>query len=118
MIVHSIDLDLVPCIEKQVICLSRGDKEFTLVFNIFARNGSFSIEQGTTVELNGTRPDLQKCTKPGVIDGTTVTIDGDTDITAVEGKGIFELTFTKDGKRMSTSNFIINIEEPTTRVTA
>ena len=118
MIVHSIDLDLVPCIEKQVICLSRWDKEFTLVFNIFARTGTFSIEQGTTAELNGTRPDLQKCIKPGVINGTTVVISGDTDITAVEGKGVYELTFTNAGKRMSTSNFIINVEEPTIRATA
>lgn len=114
MIVHSIDIDLVPCIEKQVICLSRGDKEFSLVFNIFARTGTFSIPPGSTVELNGTRPDLQKCTKPGTITGTTVVVGGDTDITAVEGKGVYELTFTNSGKRMSTSNFIINVEEPTT----
>lgn len=111
MIVHTMDLDVVPDRNVKGLWLSQGDEDFSLVFNLYARTGAFTIESGTTIAINGTLPDGTSYTKAATYSGTTVTVAGDTDLTAIAGKGVFELTLTHNGKELNTANFIINFEE-------
>jgi len=110
MITHTLDLDVVPDKQPKTLWLSQNDENYTLVFNLFARTGELTIESGTTVAINGTKPDGTAYTKAATLNGTTVTVVGDADMTSAAGQGVFELTLTHSGKELNTANFFINFE--------
>ena len=95
-----------------VIHLSQYDEDFTLVFELYSADGTFTIESGTTVEIRGTKSDAKGFSANATLDiiNKRVTVVGDQQMTAVAGKNIFELTLWKSNKELNTANFIIDVE--------
>lgn len=110
MIIHEFDLDMVPNGQQVSIWLNQYDEDFLLKANLFARTGEFTIQEGTTAAIRGTKPDGNGYSADASINGSVVTVVGDQQITVASGKAVFELTLYKDGKELNTANFTINIE--------
>lgn len=105
----SYKLDMVPGGVPTVVRLSQGDEDYTLVFELYASSGEFTIESGTTVRIHGTKPDGNGYSVDAVLDieNAKVTVEGDIQMTAAAGKGNYELVLYKGGKKLKTANFII-----------
>ena len=104
-------LDMVPTKEPVKLYLSQHDENFTLIFALFARIGTFSVEGGTAAAFVGTLPDGTPYRKPVTLDGTTATVNGDADLTAVAGMGVFEIELEHNGKYLHSSNVLICFEK-------
>ncbi len=110
MITHEFYLDMVSGERKSEIFLNQYDDDFQLKINLIAWCGEFSVSSGTTAVLKGTKVDgngfIANCT----INGTTVMVDGNKQLTAVAGKSTFELTLYNNGKELNSSTFIVNVK--------
>ena len=76
------------------------------------------MDNSTTAVIRGTKTSGNGYSASGVLSTTSiagisypsVTITGDAQLTASAGKNIFEITLSKNGKDLSSANFIINVE--------
>lgn len=95
-----------------IVRLSQYDDDFTLVFELYSTDGTFTIPSGTTAEVRGTKSDGKGYSASATLDITNkkVTVTGDQQMTAVSGKNIFELTLWKSNKELNTANFILDVE--------
>ena len=95
-----------------VISVSQYDTDFTITFNLFSSDGEFTVASGTTAAVSGTKPDRTGYSADCTINTTarTVTVTGAIQMTAAPGRAVFELALFKSGKRLSTSNFILDVE--------
>ena len=109
MLRHQIDLDVVPGGDLKEIWLNQYDEDFELQFDLFSRDGDFVVQSGTTAAIRGTKPDGNGFSADAVLSGTQVIVAGDSQITAVAGRAIFELTLYKDEKKLNSANFFINV---------
>ena len=109
-ITHTYTLDVVPGNQQSTFKLSQYDENFTMVLELFAREGQLTLDNGTTVELQGTKPDGTEYTKAASLTRNRVTIEGDGNLTDVAGTGIFELCMTHNNRILHTANFNIYIE--------
>lgn len=110
MLTKTYDLDLTPGGEMLEIPLNQYDSNFSLVFNLYSSDGELTLEDGTTASISGRKSDGNSYTADAAISGSTVTVSGDAQMTAVSGRQIFELTIAKEGKELSTANFILIVE--------
>lgn len=110
MITYEFDLDMVPGGRRSEVWVNQYDEDFQFVINLVARHGTFTVESGTTVAIRGTKPDGNGFSANCTIDGTTVTVDGDQQMTAAAGKSAFELTLYKNSKELNTANFTVYVE--------
>ena len=112
MITKTNRIDMTPGGAPLVIRLSQYDSDFTLVFNLYASDGTFTIESSTTAAIRGMKPDGNGYSADATIDiaNKKVTVAGDDQITAVAGKGEYELVLSKSGYEINTANFIILTE--------
>lgn len=95
-----------------IVRLSQYDDDFTLVFELYSTDGTFTIPSGTTAEVRGTKNDGKGYSASAALDITNkkVTVTGDQQMTAVPGKHIFELTLWKSNKELNSANFILDVE--------
>lgn len=95
-----------------VISVSQYDTDFTITFNLFSSDGEFTVASGTTAAVSGTKPDGTGYSADCTINTTdrTVTVTGAIQMTAATGRAVFKLALFKSGKRLSTSNFILDVE--------
>ena len=112
MITHTNKIDIVPGGRQVDIYLNQYDEDFLLVFNLFARAGTLVIEEGTTAAIRGTKPDGNGYSADATIDvaNARVTVDGDQQMTVCTGRAAYEIVLYKDGKELSTGNFVIHTE--------
>lgn len=110
MITYRNRLDVTPGGVPLVIYLSQYDSDFTLEFELYSSNGTFTIESGTTVTVRGTKRDGNGYSVDATLASGVVTIEGDQQITAAAGDGFYEITLWKNNKELSTANFIIRVE--------
>ena len=111
MIIHEINLDMIPGNDLVSVKLNQYDEDFYLRINLFSRHGNFSVLTGTTAIIRGTKPDGEAYSADCSVDGTTVTVTGNQQMTAAAGRAIFELSLRRDGKELNTANFILDIEQ-------
>ena len=111
MITYRNRLDMTPGGVPLVINVSQYDSDFTLIFDLFSSNGTFSVESGTTAAIRGTKTDGNGYSVAATLSSTTVTVTGDQQMTAVPGDNIFELTLYKNSKELNTANFILKVED-------
>lgn len=106
------DLNVVSVGVPPVIHLSQYDSDFTLVFNLYASNGAFTVPTDTTAEIRGTKKDGYGYSANATIDITNkrVTVAGHEQMTACAGQNPFELVLKKNNKVLSTANFILDVE--------
>lgn len=110
MITYDFDLDIVPGGMCTVVRLSQYDDDFELKIRLFARKGAFTVQSGTTAAIRGTKPDGNGFSADATIDGTTVAVPGDKQMTAVAGISTYELTLYRNGKELNSANFSVNVE--------
>ena len=103
-------LNVVPGDYPLVINLNQYDSDFTLEFTIYSSIGNLVLESGTTAAIRGTKKDGHGYSAEATIDGYVVSVTGDEQMTAIAGDNVFELVLTRNGKDISTSNFIIHVE--------
>ena len=106
------NLDITPRGVPPVISLSQYDSDFTLTFSLYSSDGTLTVATGTTAGVSGTKPDGTGYSADCTINTTakTVTVTGDIQMTAAPGRAVFELSLFKNSKRLSTSNFILDVE--------
>ena len=110
MITITTDLDIISSGVMPVIHMSQYDSDFSLVFNIFASRGTFTMPSGTTAEIRGTKTDGNGYDAAATVDGNTVTVTGDEQMTAVSGRNIYEIALYYNSKRLNTINFVLDVE--------
>ena len=118
MITHVHRLDVVPDGAKTVVRVNQYDEDFNILFHLYAREGEFAVESGTTAAIRGTKPDGNGYSATCTL--TVVTEDGEDDVqvlvaghkqmTAAAGLGEFEITLYKSDQELSTANFTLSIE--------
>ena len=119
LIRHHYMVDMIPEGSKTVVKLNQYDEDFLLDLELYAREGTFEIDSGTTAEIRGTKPDgngySASCTLTITEDENQnpiyiVTVTGDQQITAVDGDGEYEIMLVKNEQELNTANFIIRTE--------
>ena len=110
MITYHNKLDVTPGGVPLVISVSQYDDDFILELEPYSTKGTFTIESGTTATIRGTKNDGHGYSEQATISNGVVTIAGDNQMTAVAGNQVFEVVFMKDGKELSTANFILSVE--------
>ncbi len=112
MITYREKLNLSPGGIPLVIHISQYDQDFSLVFELYASKGTFTIDYGTTVQIRGTKTDGTGYSVNASLNtsNSVVTVTGDQQMTAAAGRNVFELTLRKDGKELNTANFILDVE--------
>ena len=110
MIVYRNKLDVTPGGVPLVINVSQYDDDFSLEFELYSSDGTFTIENSTTVAVRGTKRDGNGYSVDATLSNSIVTIAGDKQMTAVAGDNIYEITLTKSNKELNTSNFILHVE--------
>lgn len=121
MITYRKRLNLVPGYAMQKVCVSQYDSDIRLEFELYTSEGTFTVESGTTVVIQGTKPDGNGISIDGTLTatqdtdtGTTVYVasfDFDVQMAAVSGKSIYELALYHGSKVLNTANFILFVEK-------
>lgn len=101
---------MIPGGSPLLLRLSQYDENFTIVMELFARDGEFTIQSGTTVTIRGTKPNGEGYEAPVLLSGNFATVRGDGRLTDAAGTGVFELCLKHSGKELYTSNFEIEFE--------
>lgn len=112
MITITTKLDMRHGAVPQVVHLSQYDSDFTLVFELYASDGTLNIESGTTARIRGTKTSGTGYSADATINVSTrtVTVTGNQQMTAAAGRNIFELTLYKGNKELNSANFILQCE--------
>lgn len=99
-------LDVYPGGVQKPVRLKQYSDDFEIVFSLYASRGEFTLESGTTAAIRGRKPDGNVYSEDAVIDieGKTVTVTGDVQITAVSGRAFFEIVLENDGKELGSIN--------------
>ena len=121
MITYRKRLNLVPGYAMQKVYVSQYDSDIRLEFELYTSEGTFTVESGTTVVIQGTKPDGNGISIDGTLTatqdtdtGTTVYVasfDFDVQMAAVSGKSIYELALYHGAKVLNTANFILFVEK-------
>lgn len=112
MITHEFELDMVPGAVNVEQWLNQYDSDFCLKIHLVARTGELSIQSGTTAKIRGTKPDGNIFIASATLDAANaiVTVAGDMQMTAVQGKSLFEIMLTLNGKELNSANFYLRVE--------
>ena len=111
MIVYNYDLDMVSGSAPVIVHVHQYDDDFRIVFKLFSSQGTFTISDGTTAEIRGTKLDGNGFTANNVsLSGTNATVYGHKQMTAISGKNMFELVLLRGNFVLSTANFVLDVE--------
>ena len=108
-------------VKVTVVRVNQYDENFTIRFALYAREGEFVVESGTTAGIRGTKPDgngysadcqieIGVATEENPNPLSYVIVSGDKQMTAAAGRGEFEITLYKDDKELNSANFMLMIE--------
>ena len=111
MITYQVTLDMMPGEDTTEVQIKQYTNDFQIVFGLYTHSGVFTMEEGTTAFIRGTKSDGNGYSADAASVDTelnTVTISGDSQITPVNGSGKYELVLINpEGGEVSSSNFII-----------
>ena len=108
---YTFDLDMTPGGVPQIIRLSRYDKNTpTLKFNLWDGPTAYTIEAGSTVFINGTKPDDTSFEYYCEYSGSEVTVNVTEQMTAVAGRTTCEIIVYTNGERKGSANFYLDVE--------
>ena len=110
MITHRNALSVTPGGPPLRIYLSQDDADFKLIFDLYSTIGTFTVQSGSTVKLQGRHWDRTPFEVSGTISGTVVTIQGNKSLTNRPGDSVAELVITHGSKQLATANFFLMIE--------
>ena len=112
MLTKQYNIDMTPGGVQVIVPLNQYENDVTLQFHLFTRDGSLSIESGTTAAIRGTKKDgLGIDTVTGVsLSGNTVTVQVTEQMTAIAGRNVYELCLEKGNKKLFSSNIVFMVE--------
>ena len=110
MVTYNQTLCITPGEAPVIMRANQYDSDFVYKFELFVRTGTLSFEGGTTAFIRGTKKDGNAYSAEATLTDNIVTVNGEVQMTAVAGDNIFEIVLEKDGKELSTSNFILRVE--------
>lgn len=104
-------LNVVPGGILPVVHVSQYDVDRVLSFTLYDGNGAASIESGTTVTIEGTKPDGNGFQYAGTLSGNVVTVNTTVQMTAVEGTNECKLTLKKGTQTIGSALFLMEVEK-------
>ena len=109
------EIDIAPGGVPAYISLNQYDSLFRLSLTPYCSDGSVTLATdgtGAVCTIRGTKTDGTIYSHSAAFDGTTVTVYGDVQITAVAGRQVFEIVFwnSDQSKELATANIIISVE--------
>ena len=118
MLTRRYDLDMVPGGIPLSVHLSQYDSDVTLIFQLYASQGTLNIPAGVSAEIRGTKLDGNGISAEAAFayDGSipTVTVQVTKQMTAIAGKNTFELVLTATSGNtdydLPSANFYLDIE--------
>lgn len=82
----------------------------TLKFELWNGSAAFTVPSGSTVYIEGTKPDQHGFSYPASFSGSVVSAELTQQMTAVSGNVNCEIVIKKDGERLGTANFVLAVE--------
>lgn len=111
MITQTINLNLIPGGVLPRINVSQYDKGSRMLnFNIYNGSVLFNIPTGSTITIQGTKPDHTGFQYSCEYEGSVVTADLEQQMSVISGEVTCEITINKDLQLIGTGNFILNVE--------
>lgn len=111
MITQTINLNLIPGGVLPRINVSQYDKgSRTLNFNIYNGSVLFNIPTGSTIAIQGTKPDHTGFQYSCEYEGSVITADLEQQMSVISGEVTCEITINKGLQLIGTGNFILNVE--------
>jgi hypothetical protein len=113
MIEQTYYLDMIPGESAPpVVHVSQFDvNSRTLTFNLMKGGVAYEPDVGMTVTLDGTKPDNTAFSYPMTVDGSSVSIALQTQMTVVSGHVRCEVTVSNASGQIGSANFILAVEE-------
>lgn len=101
-------LDVVPGGPPRKEYISEHDENSRhLLYSLFASEGTLDIPEGTTVKLEGTKPDGTELTVNAILDGIGVTVDLPKEAADTAGEIPCKFLLTNGEMRLYTEEFIL-----------
>lgn len=111
MTTQTYQLDIVPFGPPVIIPMSQYDTgSRTLAFTLYNAQQPFTIPDGATAMIGGTKPDGHAFEYICTVTDQTITCDVTEQMTAVAGYTDCEITLSKDMERLATANFKLHVE--------
>ena len=111
MDVREYDLNLIPGSVPQIIKINQYDKGIPFQFTIYQGDQKFSIPDGSTVLLSGTKPDGLGFSYGCTFSGSDASVTIGDQVAVLSGNVWAELTITSgDSVRLGTANFTFCVE--------
>lgn len=110
MTTQSLDLNLIPKGISPRLYVSQYDKGQTWTFNIYAGNTAYTIPNGATVTIQGTKPDKTGFQYSCTASGNVVTATEQQQMTVIAGEVPAEIRITNNNEIIATLNFILVVE--------
>lgn len=108
---RNIRIDVTPGAEPKVIHVSQYDRNSrTYAAQLYASGAEFTVPEGATVAIIGTKPDGHGFDIPAALEGDTVTFSLHEQMTPVAGRVPCKLTIEKDGAELLTERFILSVD--------
>ena len=101
---------MIPQGVAPIIHVSQYDKGQTWLFNLFVGDSTFSVPAGSTVTIQGTKPDKTGFQYTCTYSGNVVTATEQAQMTVIAGKVPCELAITKNSDLIASLNFYIEVE--------
>lgn len=112
MITQNYNLNLIPNGVPVVVNASQYDKTArTINFALINGDTAFNVPSGSTVYVQGTKPDKTGYQYQCTYTDNVVSFDIKDQMTVCAGKHQAEIRITKNGEILGTANFIFNIEK-------
>ena len=108
---QTINLNLIPGSIEPVINVSQYDKGQTWNFNIYSGSQPFTIPTGSSITIQGTKPDKTGFQYGCTFNGNVVTAIEQQQMTILSGKVPAEIVITKDDELIGSLNFNIMVEK-------
>lgn len=111
MTTQTYQLDITPFGPPVIIPVSQYDTgSRILAFTLYNAQQPFTIPDGTTAMIGGTKPDGHAFEYACAISGQTITCTITEQMTAAAGYTDCEITLSKDMERLATANFKLHVE--------
>lgn len=113
MVEQEFSLSITPIGSPTLIHLNKDDADFQLIFHIDSRSGQFVMENNTSAQIRGTKPDGSKfqASASVSVENKTVTVTGDKNMTNIPGIGVFAICLIHAHKELYTQKFKVYIED-------
>lgn len=112
MIEQRIQLNLIPNSRTvKVRCSQYDDQARKIIIELFNGSAAFTIPEGTTVQIRGTKPSGKGFSYSCTFSGNVITAVITGQMTVVAGSVCCEIILTNGAKTLGTANFILEVEK-------